>query len=74
LVKKLTTYQQLTQIKAWLGGCSQLWYQASLESKITFEISHDWLYQNTGLALTPFFVVQGFILLQFLGFALKVNP
>jgi hypothetical protein len=35
LVKELTTYQQLTQIKAWLGGCSQLWHQVSLESKIT---------------------------------------
>jgi hypothetical protein len=31
----------LIQIKAWLGGCSQLWHQVSLESKITFEISHD---------------------------------
>jgi hypothetical protein len=35
LVKELTTYQQLTQIKAWLGGCSQLWHQVSLKSKIT---------------------------------------
>jgi hypothetical protein len=34
LVKKLTTYQQLTQIRAWLGG-SQLWHMVSLESKIT---------------------------------------
>jgi hypothetical protein len=25
----------LTQIKAWLGGCSQLWHQVSSESKIT---------------------------------------
>jgi hypothetical protein len=44
---------------AWSGGCSQVWHLVNLKSKITFEISCDWLYQNTGLALTQFFAVQG---------------
>jgi hypothetical protein len=35
LVKKLITYQQLTQVMAWSGGCSHLWHLVSLESKIT---------------------------------------
>jgi hypothetical protein len=55
---------------AWSGGCSQLWHLVSLGSKITFEISYDWLYQNTSLALAQFSCV-GIILLQFLGFDLK---
>jgi hypothetical protein len=34
------------------------------------EISCDWLYQNTGLALTQFFVVHRLYFLQLLGFDL----
>jgi hypothetical protein len=57
LVKELTTYQQLTQIKAWLGGCLQLWHQVSLESKIILRFLMIGGIKNTGLALTQFFIV-----------------
>jgi hypothetical protein len=57
LVKELTAYQQLTQIKAWLDGCSQFWHQVSLESKIILRFLMIGGIKNTGLALTQFFVV-----------------
>jgi hypothetical protein len=48
-VNYLSTISTNHGIVRWL---LTLWHLVSLGSKITFEISCDWLYQNTGLVLT----------------------
>jgi hypothetical protein len=73
LVKELTTYQQLTQIKAWLGGCSQLWHQVSLESKIILRFLMIGGIKIILLGIDTILRCIGIALLQLLGITLRVD-